>query len=169
MSAARSWKFCPDFVCRIRAVEQKRRTLAAHDLQHVDALHKLILVAGDKVGLDESDRACLSDQGQSADGRPYSHRISWSHRQSIPAHNSPVFSPMILMLFLLAPTVPSAPSPKKQGLSQAALIGPGNPGRSQGSYRVTSSRMPTVNDCAVISLASSSKTPRAMPGRKFLR
>lgn len=55
-----------------------------------------------------------------------------------------VLSPMILIEFLLAPTVPSAPSPKnRHSLTSGLVTDIGAPTSSE--VKVTSSTIPTVN------------------------
>ena len=59
-----------------------------------------------------SGRASGSGAGRSAGARWSWPRISWSRRRNSPGRDWSVSSPMILIEFLLAPTVPSAPRPK---------------------------------------------------------
>jgi hypothetical protein len=72
-------------------------------------------------------------------------------------------APRILIVFLLAPTVPSEPRPKKTALVVASGVM-----SSVGSYRMleppTSSVMPTVNRRRGCSRSSSSKIPATIPG-----
>ena len=70
---------------------------------------------------------------------------------------------MILIVFLFAPTVPSAPRPKKTARVRAA--GSMSKSRSKGSeVWVTSSVMPMVKRRFGSSFASSSKTAFTMAG-----
>ena len=72
-------------------------------------------------------------------------------------------SPMILIEFLLAPTVPSAPRPKKTARTTSGSSIEKS-GSTSSDSRVTSSMMPTVNCGFGCGLASSSKMARTMAG-----
>ena len=69
---------------------------------------------------------------------------------------------MILIDALLAPTVPSAPSPQKMACT--ARVGTENEGSRSSDRPVTSSRMPTVNCGRGVSACSSSRAALAIAG-----
>jgi hypothetical protein len=71
---------------------------------------------------------------------------------------------MIFALFLLAPTVPSAPSPKNIACSSPSGRGALNSGSQARLERLTSSLTPTTKWRRGFSAARSSKTALAIPG-----
>ena len=71
---------------------------------------------------------------------------------------------MILALFLLAPTVPSAPSPKKTACSSPSGRGGAKDGSQARLERLTSSLTPTTKWRRGRTEPSSSNTALAIPG-----
>ena len=75
-----------------------------------------------------------------------------------------VWSPMILMEFLFAPTVPSPPRPQNLHSTVPAAAVLGLAGSSGSDRLVTSSTMPTVNSRAGASFSSSLYTANTDEG-----
>ena len=106
----RARQMVPDLVRAVGAVEQEGGARRGQP-QHVDAAEEARTGGRRRSWPTRSGRARGSAAGRSAGARPSARRTCASRRRSSPARTAPASSAMILTLFLLAPTVPSAPRP----------------------------------------------------------